>query len=505
MLDKLKSVAKNSIIYSIGNLSTKLVGFILVPLYTSHFSTSLYGIVGIVDVTSVAIASIFNLGLYYAFFRWYWDKDYITKQKSIFFTSMITLIIVSILMILVFLPFRDGISQMIFNAKENPFLSPEEYSYLTLLMLITAGFQIITIMPATLMRLQEKAFLYTLTNIARLVVTLVLTVYFIVYLKKGVEGIYEAQVIGHIVYFLTIPVYLLRNIHFKFERKILIGMLKFSSPMVLTSISAIVISLADRYLMLYFNGLTGLSDNGIYALGQKITNTINVFVVTSINLAVSPILYKMMNDPGNKRFYSKMMTYSTIVVMFFVISLSVFGMEVIKVLAKNPQYWPAYKVIPFISFAILFNLMRDNAVLGLNILKKTKIVAAIFIVTSISNVVFNIILIPYMNFIGASIAFFISQLVCFLLIYRYAQKYYYIPYEVPKLFKMIMISAALIIISMTISNFDIIFRLVLKSILIISFPVILYLFNFYDSVEILRFKQFWSKWKNPFNMRKNNF
>ena len=74
MLSFVKSAAKNSLIYGLGNVSTKVVGFILLPLYTSHLSVREYGILGLLEVSSQVIVSVFGLSLTYAFFRWYWDK-----------------------------------------------------------------------------------------------------------------------------------------------------------------------------------------------------------------------------------------------------------------------------------------------------------------------------------------------------------------------------------------------------------------------------------------------
>ena len=93
----------------------------------------------------------------------------------------------------------------------------------------------------------------------------------------------------------------------------------------------------------------------------------------SINLAITPMLYKIMDDPNNKRVYSKVMTYVTWIVMYCVIGISFFGHEIIKVMAQNPEYWTAYKVIPFISFGIFFGMFKDISAVGLNITKKTKI------------------------------------------------------------------------------------------------------------------------------------
>jgi len=46
-------------------------------------------------------------------------------------------------------------------------------------------------------------------------------------------------------------------------------------------------------------------------------------------------------------------------------------------------------------------------------------------------------------------------------------------------------------------------RLVAKLLLIASFPLLLYWFGFYESIELERLDQFWTKWRNPLRWGKN--
>ena len=92
MLKNLKSAAHNSIIYTIGNISTKIVGVVLIPIYTKQLTVSDYGILGLCEVTSYALFVLFGYQLFIAFFRWYWDQQYKDDQKSIFFTIMVFLV-----------------------------------------------------------------------------------------------------------------------------------------------------------------------------------------------------------------------------------------------------------------------------------------------------------------------------------------------------------------------------------------------------------------------------
>ena len=91
MLKSLKLSFTNTLIYGVGNLASKLVGFILIPIYVKYFSTSTYGVLGLLEVTGIALSSILGLALSQALYRWYWDEEYATQKKSVFSTVFLFL------------------------------------------------------------------------------------------------------------------------------------------------------------------------------------------------------------------------------------------------------------------------------------------------------------------------------------------------------------------------------------------------------------------------------
>ncbi|MQY78700.1 MAG: oligosaccharide flippase family protein [Bacteroidetes bacterium] len=492
MLDNIRSTVKNALIYGLGNISAKLVGFVLIPLYTRNFSTAEYGILGMVEITTQIFIVLFGISLYSAFFRWYWDKNYIRNQKSIFFTILVSIGIVSIMMIAGLWFVSEDLANFL--------LEDVKYAYLIRLMLITAGLEALAVIPATLMRLQEKSLLYSVANLIKLSFSLTLTVYFIAFLGKKVEGIYEAQIIGNIVYLLFLSQFIIKNITFRFDLSILKKMLVFSLPLVASALSGLILNITDRYTLRF---LTNMSEVGIYTLGFKVANIIKVFVVNSVMLAVSPLIFKMMDEPNNRRFYSKILTYTTYIVLPVVLAVSIFGKEAIKVLSQKTDYWNAYKIIPIISFAILFGMMKDIAMTGLHLMKKTKTIAAVVFTMMSFNVLLCVVLVYFWQSYGASIAILITQILYFITILRFAQKQYHIPFEIRKIIKMIITIVALCLIAKLFNSFPLYLRLITKTVLIMSFPFILYFWNFYEEIELERIKGAWYKWKNPLNWRDN--
>ncbi len=492
MLPVLKSTIKNTFIYSIGTFSSRLAGFILIPLYTRQFSVEQYGMLGIMEVSAQVVLSLLGFSLYNAYFRWYWDKNYESKQKSILFTILVFLLFQVILFIILAVTLRHEFSFLLFNSGQ--------YTYLIQLLLIVSAFEAVGVLISTLLRLKERAVYYTILQVIKLSVSLLVTIYLINVKNRNIEAVYEAQLIANILYFIMILGILRKNITFRFEWKILREMLAFSLPLVLTSVSGIILNITDRYSLRF---LSNMGNVGIYSLGFKIANTLRVFLVTSVNLALQPMIFKMMNDPANKRFYSKVMTYFSFGLMFFVLFFSLFASEIVKVISSKMEYWEAYKIVPILSLSMLFSMLRDVAYTGLNITKRTRIIALLIFFAALLNILLNQVFIPKWSYYGAAVATTMSQIVFFASVLYFAQRYYPVPYELKKIILMIITGIALYFIGLLFDPLPLVLRVTLKFSLIAAFPFILYVFRFYEPVELDRIREIWHKWHNPRNLGKN--
>lgn len=492
MINSIKSTITNTFIYGIGNLATKLVGFILIPVYVKYFSISTYGVLALLEVTNSALVSILGLALTQALYRWYWDEAFITKRKSIFFTILSFLIVFLGSVIFISYFFITDFSFFIFGEIK--------FYNLIYLVIITSSLQIITQTISTLIQLQQKAILYTIVNVSTLVIQLLFTLYFITIKKTGLYGIYYAQIISFCFYIIFVFYYLIKNIEIKIDLLILKKMLAYSSPWLISNIAALIINISDRYFIRIFGEM---GDLGIYQFGYKIANTVSVLIIASAQMAIFPMMFKKMNDPDAKRFYSKIMTYFTFGVMFFILFLNFYGFEIIKFLARKKEYWDAFGIIPFISLGLIFAMLKDLTSIPLQIAKKSTLVSKIIIFSAIFSLMLNWLIIPKYGSIGAAISFIFSQLFYFLLMTYFAQKNYKINYEFWKIIKMLLVGIFLFFISLSLANFSLPIRMISKIFLIIAFPVILYFLSFYEKIEIESMKGFWEKWKHLSNIKSN--
>jgi len=494
MLKSIKISLKDTIIYGLGNVAVKIVGLILIPLYTNpeFFSTDQFGVLGILEISGLVLTALLASGLPQSLTRWFWDKEHKDNQKGIFFMSLSTQLVVSVLFCVVLIPLSDKISVMIF--------SKPDWSKAITFVILASGIQSVNNVINTLMRLQSKSMLYTLTNLLKLISVLSLTLYFILSKKMGLEGIYLAQVIGNAFIVLLLLGYTIKNTKVFFDKTIFKSMNVYGFPLLLANISAALLTVIDMFSL---NSLTVLKSVALYTLAFKITSVLKLVLVDSMKLALGPMMIKRIDTADNKRFYSKVLLYSSYILMFAIVGVSLFSYEIVKVIATSRAYWDAVAIIPVLSLSVFFVNMKEVTVYGLHIAKKTRIIGIIVVFSTIMSLVLNILLIPIWDIAGAAVATLLSQFIYWYACYYYSQKMFFVPYEIRKIITLLITGSVLSFSSLLINGMDLLPRMIIKTICLMSFPFILYLFNFYEPIELQAIRGFITKWSKMNNFKSN--
>src|SRR4030042_2643850 len=120
MLANLKLTIKNSMIYGLGNVSLKITGLILIPIYTNTKFLSLeeYGVLGMLEILAQLSVAIIELSLNQSLTRWYWDPDSRKKQKSMFFTVLMTILGMAVLLNTLLFPSKELLSGVLFSSSD---------------------------------------------------------------------------------------------------------------------------------------------------------------------------------------------------------------------------------------------------------------------------------------------------------------------------------------------------------------------------------------------------
>jgi hypothetical protein len=116
MLKSIKISLKDTIIYGLGNIAVKIVGLVLIPVFTDpkFFSTDQYGIIGILEIFGIVLTAFLASGLPQSLTRWFWDPDHKDNQKGIYVYFNSDFCFIAVLP-RIDSPFRNFISSYVFR------------------------------------------------------------------------------------------------------------------------------------------------------------------------------------------------------------------------------------------------------------------------------------------------------------------------------------------------------------------------------------------------------
>jgi len=483
MLSKIQQTAKHSLIIAFSRVSSKLVGFILLPIYTSKIPVSDYGVLGILEIIEILGVHIFSIGLHQGLFRWYSLSNSEREKRNIFTTVTLFLLLIAIMSFGIAFLFKKEMSILIF--------STYQYQDFLLYTLAAIHFTNIAKIAQTLLRIKENTVAYSISFIVQFILSLVFNIYFIVVLNMGVEGILLAKVLstGFIV-LLFIP-YFIPKLSFNLNKKLLAEMLAFSSPFIITAIGVTILNLGDRYLLMKF---TSLKEVGLYSLGYKYSNFLKIFVVDAFALSLPIIGWKIStNDEEAKQYFSLIFTYFSFILIWLGLFVTSFSKGVIHLLALNKEYWDSYQVVPFLVLGIIFAGMQQIFNFVLQIPKKTGVISIIVLITAVFNISFNFLFIPHWGMVAAAIIAFSSKLLGVIMGYLNVKKYYPVRFDIKRVLILLITGVSLFLFTGLFDQLKFWERIWIKLVIIFSFPIILYFLKFFKKNELNVFRYYLKK------------
>lgn len=379
--DKLKKLVSNVGIFAIGNLGSKLISFILIPIFTRYMSASSFGHVDIITTTINMLLPIVALSIADAIFRFVMDRD--ADQVQIFTTGIIfTLVMI-------------GVSFFSF-----PILKFYHVDYAgKILIYLSAG--LLQLLLQNFVRGVGYVRLFAVNGLLSSLVLASVGIWKIVFNHAGIDGYLDALILSTFFSVFFLAVFSKSWIYFslrKFNLSILKTMLLYSIPLIPNSFLWFFTNDASRYFIVAFLGLTA---NGLYAVATKLPTIINVFyTVFSQAWQISAVEEYENDKHGN--FFTIVFNANVSLSVVLIGGILIFLKPIMSVFVAA-SYFSAWKIVPSLLFASFFSNL--SSFLGTIYLatKKTAGIMKTTIYGMIANVLLNAVLIPLFGLQGAGI------------------------------------------------------------------------------------------------------
>jgi O-antigen/teichoic acid export membrane protein len=469
----IKQLGKHSIIYGLGGLVTSLLGFVLLPIYTRYLTPTDYGIFSLLLVTSSVAGIISQLGLGSALFREVIYRE--SDEKVVESTALYFLIFEATTFFAVLIVLSNQLSSLIFDTSR--------YASLLSLTFLTTLLGVFDVVTLAKLRIQGRSTLFAVLTVARFLVGFTLNVYFIMILRRGLEGLVIANLLRAALFAVASLTLLIRDLQPVFSAPILRRILSFGVPLVPFGISHLALTSADRYFLQHFSTT---AEVGLYSLGYSIGMIVNL-VVSAVQLAWPAQMYTIAKSADAEQQFSKILTYYLLILGFIGLGLSVLAREVLIVMT-TPSFYGAYIVVPLVALSyILWGTMyMTNSALETQ--NRVKYMSLTIVSSAILNLGLSYLLIPTYGMMGAAWATLISYLALAVVQLLINLHFWYIPYEYGRIAKLAIACGAIYALNLLIKTSNVWLNASLKLLLLTTYPLCLYLLGFYEARELARLK-----------------
>lgn len=396
-MGRYKRLLSNTAILGVGTFASKVLVFLLMPLYTAILSADEFGVADLISQTANLIIPLASVGICDALFRFTLDAEE-NDRKKIFTSSMTVLAVSSLALALIcaFLMFAN-----------TPISA---YFPLITAYVICSNFHSSC---AHYVRAKGKTALFAIQGIINTAITIALNIIFLIVFDMGSIGYVLSVVVADLL--LTLGLFIgcrmWRELDFKsFDRVMLKNILKFSIPYIPTTMLWLITSVSDRYVVTYY---CGTEAQGLYAAASKLPT----LVILVSGFFIEAWHFSTVKDASAEErssFFGEVFkNYMSI--MFMGASVLIAGSKILTRLLLADSYYSSWEFVPILVIAMVFSAFSSFFGSVYFLEKKSMLSMVTALAGALINVALNFVLISKHGAMGAAVATLISYLATYVI------------------------------------------------------------------------------------------
>lgn len=397
-MDRYGKLAKNTMLISIGVLTSKLIVFLMVRFYTGYLTPAEYGDADLISQTANLLFPVFSLGITDGVFRYAINSS--SDRNKVFSSGALVILLGSIVMFAC-----TPLLNMLIGDKID----------VTAVFLYTVSACIHSICSQFARGLGNTR-LFAVQGIVNTFSVVVLNIVFLAVLGLGIDGYVYSIVISDLIcaIYITLREKLWRYITFKVDGRLIKRMLRYSIPLIPTAIFWWITSVSDRYMI---NWMVDSTANGIYTMACKLPTAI-VLLSGAFSDAwqYSAVSEKKEGEADEYKTFFSDSWLSFQGILFFGCSLVIaIAKPGVRLLTASEEYYSAYAYVPLLCCAMVFSSFATFMGSAFLVYKKSRLSFVTSMVGAVANIILNFILIPKYEIYGAAVATFASYFIVFVI------------------------------------------------------------------------------------------
>jgi len=393
-LNIIRKLVSQTATYGLSSIIGRLLNYLLVPIYTRVFLPEEYGVVTELYAYVAFFAVILTYGLETAYFRFVSNQDLTPKDKAtVYSTSLISLFVTSSIFIIITHSFSVEIAGSLGYS--------ENIKYVEWLAIIIAIDAVSSISFARL-RNENKALRFATVRVLNILINISLNLYFILYLKYGIEYIFIANLISSIITIILLFPQMF-DAGLAFSMKLWRKMMVYALPLLFAGLAGITNEVIDRILLKSYilDSENPMYEIGLYGAFYKLSIIMTLFIQT-FRYAAEPFFFNQKATKNNKAIYADVMKYFIVVMSVIFLTVTIFYDFFQMFLGPEYHDQRGFTVVSILLLANFFLGVYYNLAIWYKLTDKTIYGAGLSFLGATITITLNIILIPFFGFVGSA-------------------------------------------------------------------------------------------------------
>ena len=402
-MQRRRYLAKNTALFALNSIGTRLITFLLVPIYTKAFATAEYGGVDLVTTIATILVPIITINIGEAVMRFSLDahaqRDKIVSVGVVFATLSVALGTTAFL-VLRFFP------QITVNG------------WIVYLYCVLQG---LYQTASCNLRGQEKLLQYAIANIISTLLAATLNILFLLVFNMGVNGYFLAYIISFLIscIYCVIAGELFKTLkQFSLDKALMKDMVKYSIVLVPNSLMWWIMNSSDHVMV---TAMVGIAANGIYAVSYKLPSILSALSTVFNQAWAYSAIHEDNSDDRvafNNNMYDKLVRFQLIVTVMLMCVMKPF-MQIYV----DSAYYEAWMYTPYLLTGNFFLTLATFLSTFYTVNKDSRGFLLSGTAGALINITLNALLIPLIGVHGAALATCISYICVFLYRIRDTRKY----------------------------------------------------------------------------------
>ncbi len=413
----LKQLAGESAIYGVSGVVGRFIGVFLVPIYTRIFTPADYGVISLLSVFSGLVTMFAVLGLDNSSARWFYDTDEIQDRRITISSWFWCQLSVSSILALLILALAPRVALWLTGSAEHA----------NLVRLVAVGIPLFTgaKVIGNWLRYQRRPSAAVAFSLCQTLGNIGLIILFVVVWRRGLPGLFTAQLICAAV-IAAFATACLRSwiapTAFSWNR--LRPMLRYALPLVPAAVGLWVMMSLDRVMLKAF---ANTQEVGLYAVGASVASAV-ALVTAAFTQAWGPFAFSILKHPDSGRVYARVLDLYSFLGCALCAALALFAPLILRVLTTQ-AFYAAASTVALLAFGTLLDGLRFIATLGCGIAKQSIPPALSVAIGAGVNLGLNVLLIPRYGRDGAAWATMLAWAGSVVYLFHASQRRFYIPFR----------------------------------------------------------------------------